>query len=218
MPWALPVNLKTGVIHNMAEQTTFNNGHMQLPDYVGQLLAPTSSKVTERKTWGIGVESTVVPFFTATNVTGQTNIDPDVLGAPVRLARDKDGSIRFGSNGRPAMRIHPDISRHVGVMRENFIASLQAYTGMVQDEMPDQYAAQVAANQTSALPISDKDQADVTEAVRLLQQKAASTAQATEPQAEPEPEQSVDPDPKPAKPARNGRGAEPSKEPAEAVA
>jgi hypothetical protein len=82
----------------------------QTPGYIKALLAPTGSSRTLRRAWSIDVESVWVPFFTATNVMGETDLADDVLGAPIRLAKDKDGEVRFTQSGRPVMRVHKDLS------------------------------------------------------------------------------------------------------------
>ena len=39
----------------------------QTPSYIKNLLKPTATKATSRKVWSIDLESTWIPFFTATN-------------------------------------------------------------------------------------------------------------------------------------------------------
>lgn len=160
--------------------STTNNGHTNgngLPGYVHTLLTPTGRNPQERKSWSVGVESVWVPFFAATNVMGETSVPDDVLGMPLRLAKLKDGAIRFSDSGRPVMRVAPELNAQIGIVRENFVASLQAYTGMVQDERPDEYKGQVDAAQQAARPILEKTQADIDHAVELL--KAAEAARNT---------------------------------------
>ena len=40
-----------------------------------------------------------VPFFTATNVTGETAVPSEDLGAPLRLSKAKDDSVKFTQGG-----------------------------------------------------------------------------------------------------------------------
>lgn len=136
--------------------------------YIKALLTPTGKKSGDRRSWSISIENTWVPFFTATNVMGETNLEPEVLGMPLRLAKSKDGAIRFSDSGRPVMRVAPELNAQIGIVRENFVASLQHYTGIVQTERTDDYTKQVAAAEAAALPILEASELEVAEAVELL--------------------------------------------------
>ena len=127
------------------------------PSFISALVTPGPGSNSGRKSWSIDVESVWVPFFTATNAMGDTNIAHETLGAPIRLATDKAGAVRFTPNGRPALRIAPDLSQQIRVVRENFIASLQNYTGTVIEENADAYRSQVEANQAAATPLLEQD-------------------------------------------------------------
>ena len=148
------------------------------PNYIKALLAPTGNSRNSRRAWSIDVESVWVPFFTATNVMGETNLPDDVLGAPIRLAKSPDGEVRFTQSGRPVMRVHPELNSQIGVVRENFVAGLQSYVGSVQNERPDAYGVQVAKQQAAGMPIMEGDQLDILEAVekQRLQAEAAAAA------------------------------------------
>ena len=100
-----------------------------------------------KRAWGIHVEQTWVPFFTASNVRGATHIPSDVLGAPERLALDNDGSIKLSKTGRPVTRVHPVLAEHVKVVQDKFVSDLQGYTGVTARELPDAYRAEVDAYQ-----------------------------------------------------------------------
>ncbi|MFQ6027698.1 MAG: hypothetical protein ACE5Q6_09420 [Dehalococcoidia bacterium] len=154
--------------------TTNSNG--KTPDYIKALLAPTKNSRGSRRAWSIDVESVWVPFFTATNVMGETNLPDDVLGAPIRLAKSPDGDVRFTQSGRPVMRVHPELNAQIGIVRENFVAGLQAYTGAVQNERPDAYGVQVANQQAAGMPILEQDQTDILEAVEILRKQAEAEA------------------------------------------
>ena len=130
--------------------TTKNN-------FISALVSPGPGSATAKKSWSIDVETVWVPFFTATNAMKETNITPETLGAPIRLGLQKDGSVRFSTTGRPAMRVAPELSAQIAVVRENFIASLQTYTGDVMDENPDAYSSQVAANQIAGTVLLEHD-------------------------------------------------------------
>ena len=143
-----------------------SNGH-QTPAYVKALLAPRATRGSVRRVWGIDLESVWIPFFTASNTKGETVIPDEALGAPIRLAHSKDGAIRFTQTGRPVTRVAPELNAHITMARENFVAGLQAFTGVVQQEMPDQYGAQVDMAYKAGAPLLDKDAADLAEHQRL---------------------------------------------------
>jgi len=124
----------------MAEKTETNT-----PGYIQALLQPRPERAADRKSWSIPVFGVWLPFFTATNVAGETHISQETLGAPVRLAREKDGTARIGENGRPVLRLVKELSDQVRMVRENFQAGLVAYAEGVARAMPDAYKAQVDA-------------------------------------------------------------------------
>jgi hypothetical protein len=130
-------------------------------DDVKSMLKPQAKSGAEKRAWSIGVRTTWVPFFTATNVHGDTNIPPDVLGAPERLARDKDGAIRFSKSGRPMMRVHPVLAEQVKIARDFYEADLLGFVGRIANELPDEYKAEVGLAQRAAEPITAQMTQDV---------------------------------------------------------
>ena len=159
------------------------------PDYIKALLTPPTSGGSSRRAWSIDVESTWVPFFTATNVMGETTLPDEVLGAPIRLAKSPDGDVRFTKTGRPIMRVAPELNAQIGIVRENFVAGLQAYTGSVMEERPDAYGVQVAAQQAVGNPLTEQDGSDVLAAVEMakqaLEEECANEEHASEPDTTP---------------------------------
>ncbi|GEM_PF-1136410 len=137
------------------------------PDYVKALLKPVSSKASSRKVWSIDIETVWLPFFTAGNTNGDTSVPADALGAPLRLAKDKDGTVRFAQNGRPVLRVAKDLSDQIRMVRENFEAGLVQYAVGVQKANPDGYKAQVMANLQAGIPINEKIVTDVDAAIAL---------------------------------------------------
>lgn len=130
-------------------------------DDVKTMLTPQLKKGGDKRAWSIPVATTWVPFYTATNTAGLTSIAPDVLGAPLRLAKDKDGTIKFSKAGRPMTRVHPVLAEQVKVARENYEADLLAFVGHVASEMPDAYKAQVELAQRAAEPVTAQMAQDV---------------------------------------------------------
>jgi len=149
------------------------------PKYIKNLLMPTSKTTAERKVWSMPLESVIVPFLMATNTMGDTAIPYDALGAPLRLARDKDNSIRFGANGKPSIRVAKPISDAVTLMRENFVATLKDYTQNVKDSKPDDYALMVESATISAQPIKEQDTADLDKAIQLRIAESINEAEKT---------------------------------------
>jgi hypothetical protein len=137
------------------------------PAYIKNLLLPTAKTQSERKVWSMGLETVIVPFLTATNTMGDTAIPHDALGAPLRLARDKDNSIRFNSGGKPVIRVAKPISDAVTSIRENFVATLKDYTQNVVESRPDDYALTVESSIQAAKPIKQQEQDDLDKAVKL---------------------------------------------------
>jgi hypothetical protein len=157
----------------MVNSTNGHNGNGDMAGYIKALLMPTTRRSGERRAWSIGVESVWVPFFLATNVAGETALPSDVLGMPLRLAKSKDGAVRFSNSGRPVLKVAPELNAHIGIVRENFVAGLQSYTGMVQQERPDDYKAHVEDAQRAALPIAEATKRDIEEAILAMNQDNA---------------------------------------------
>ena len=143
------------------------------PSFISALVTPGPGAASGKKSWSVDVESVWVPFFTATNAQGDTNVSPETLGAPIRLAVDKAGVVRFTANGRPSMRIAPELSQQIRVVRENFIASLINYTGTVIEENGDAYRAQVERNQSAATPLLEQDSKMLQEELDRIAARAA---------------------------------------------
>ena len=130
---------------------------MEIPNYIAALLQPQPSKPAGRKVWSIDLETVWLPFFHATNVVKATAIPSEALGAPLRLAYEKDGSVRFSESGRPVIRVAKEISDQVKVVRENFTANLLSFAGKVARTEKDAYKASVTASQTAGAPIVARD-------------------------------------------------------------
>ena len=116
---------------------------MEVPNYISSLLQPQAGKTSGRKVWSIDLETVWVPFFLATNTVNATAIPSDALGAPLRLAREDDGSVRFSKTGRPVVRVVKEVSEQVKIVRDNFVANLQSFTGQVMKKEKEGFAAQV---------------------------------------------------------------------------
>ena len=151
---------------------------MESPQYIKALLKPNGNKPQGRRVWSIDLESVWLPFFTATNTTGDTALSAEALGAPLRLAYAPDGTPKFGKTGRPVVRVVKDVADHVRLIRENFVASLAAYSHGVAKESPDGYKAQVLAAQAAGRPIVDHDKAALIAAIAIMEPQGEPQAQA----------------------------------------
>ena len=124
---------------------------------VQNLLRPITPKGTDRRAWSIPLGGVWLPFFTATNTTGQTHISHEALGAPLRLAREKDGTPKFSEKGTPVVRVVKELGDQVRIVRENFAAGLAAHAEAVKMAMPDEYNAQVEAAHKAGGPVQESD-------------------------------------------------------------
>ena len=155
---------------------------------ISDLLKPISaSKVDDRKVWSVPMNGVWLPFFMATNTTGNTAISADVLGAPLRLQREKDGTPKLSSSGKPVVRVVKELNDQVKLVRENFMAGLVHYAHTVQKEMPQEYNSQAKAAREAGDPIIQKDMADLTAYMKALAELANCAAR--DAATEPEPEQ-----------------------------
>ena len=141
-------------------------------EYIKTLVAPRGPKSSGKKSWSIDVETDWVPFFIGTNVMGYTDIAPDALGAPLRLAHAKDGSIRFSQTGMPVVRVNPELSKAIGSVRENLVASMRLNTQVVKEERPEDFLNAVNAAMQAGMPLIELDVTELTD-YRLAQEQAA---------------------------------------------
>ena len=150
------------------------------PSYIKQLLMPSTKAPTGRRVWSIDLETAWLPFFTATNTMGDTAIPADALGAPLRLAYAKDGSVRFGRNGRPVIRVAKDIAQSVSLIRENFTANLKQYAHTVATDRAEDYNKVVASALEAGEPIRQHDKVELDKAIQLQIEQAIREAEAKE--------------------------------------
>lgn len=148
-------------------------------DYIKSLVTPTPKAQSGRKVWSLDLTQVWLPFFTATNATGDTNIPASAIGAPLRLSYDKTGQPRFSQAGRPVIRVAKELADSVKMVRDNFTANLIAYAGKVADEKPDAIASVIQSAKIAGEPIQRYDNAQLSRAM-LARQKEAEEAQAEE--------------------------------------
>ncbi|MFH1140367.1 MAG: hypothetical protein V1724_01560 [Chloroflexota bacterium] len=148
-----------------------------VPIYIQNLMKPpASTPSSDRKVWSVPLNGVWLPFFTATNVTGASAISADVLGAPLRLAREQDGTPKFSSKGKPVIRVVRELSDQIKMVRENYVAALVQFAATVQKAMPEEYKAQVQAAHEAGAPIMEKDVEDLTAYMEALAAAANAAA------------------------------------------
>jgi len=154
---------------------------MDTPAYIRALLTPNGKQPSGKRVWSIDLESTWLPFFTATNAEGQTHIAHEAIGAPIRLAYAGDGSVKFGKSGRPSTKVAKELGEAVKMVRENFGAGLQAYAGKVIADNADGYKAQVELARQAGEPIIAQDKAKLADAIAKGIEQALADAVAKAP-------------------------------------
>ncbi|KKM15782.1 hypothetical protein LCGC14_1692560 [marine sediment metagenome] len=147
------------------------------PSYIKSLLAPNPKAQQGRRVWSIDLETVWLPFFTATNTTGDTAIPPDALGCPIRLAYDKDGSVKFSNAGRPVTRVAKPLADSVTLVRQNFVANLQRYAGQVAQQMKEEYGQQIKLAHSAGQPLIQHDKTELDRAIQLQLEEAMRQAQ-----------------------------------------
>jgi len=149
----------------------------QTPNYIRNLLLPQAQAPQARRVWSIDLETVWLPFFTATNTMGDTAIPSDALGCPIRLAYDKDGSVKFSKSGRPVSKVAKPIADSVTLVRQNFVANLQHYAQQVADGNQEDFAKQVALSVEAGKPINAHDREAFDKAVQLQIENALAEAE-----------------------------------------
>ena len=156
------------------------------PNYIKSLLLPNAKSPRGRRVWSIDLETVWLPFLTATNTMGDAAIPADALGCPIRLAYDKDGSVKFSKTGRPVSRVARPISDNVTLIRQNFVANLQQYAEQVATDRQKDYAKQVEMATIAGRPIIAHDKVELDKAIQLQLEEAMRQAQEEDPSEAPE--------------------------------
>ena len=150
------------------------------PSYIKAVLQPRAKSESGRKVWSIDLQYVWLPFFTASNVQGETAIPREAIGAPLRLAKDKDGSVRFNKTGRPVLKVAGELSEAIRMTKDNFVSSLMGFAGQVMKAKPDEYKAEAEACRQAGEPVIERANSDIAAAVLIAAQAAAETAPAAE--------------------------------------
>jgi len=153
---------------------------MTTPSYIKSLVTPNGTKKPQgRKVWSIDLETVWLPFFTATNTMGDTNIPSDAIGCPMRLAYDKNTKeVKFSANGKPVIRVASQVSDAVKMVRDNFQANLLHYAGEVMSNHSEDYAKQLELAEKLGKPIAEHDKAELSKAIQMRAEMEAERAEA----------------------------------------
>jgi len=154
---------------------------LETPNYIKSLLMPNGRKPAGRKVWSIDLELIWLPFLTATNVMGDTRLPHEALGAPLRLAYDADGSVKFSKTGRPITKVAKDLSDTIRMVRENFTATLLSYANGVIAKRANDYKGMVELANKAGEPIVTRDRANLEVALTRQMEEAIASATDTPP-------------------------------------
>ncbi len=152
---------------------------MEVPSYIARLhQASGNGKARDRRAWGIEVGSVWIPYFTAANAAGVSEVSSETLGVPLRL-RLRDGAVQFGKDGRPSLSVAKELSGQIAQVKANFEAELLHFVNMVQQEDPTAYKAQVEAAQQAGEPILADMSRQIAEAILACQPKTEAPSEGT---------------------------------------
>ncbi len=141
--------------------------------FTSSLVIPRAkAKQAERRIWSVELGKWI-HIFTATNTTGKTDISSEALGAPLRLAYDKSGSVKFSQKGKPVIRIAKELSDSVKMVRENIVAKMVSEADKVATENAEAYNETRKACLDAGKPIKDTDKDNLVKARELRAQAEA---------------------------------------------
>ena len=145
-----------------------------LSEYSISLVTPQPTKtVITRRVKSFDVEMLRL-FAVATNVEGKTSIPLDAIGAPYRLATNKDGTIRFGQTGKPSVRIAKELVGFGTMIHQNIVAGIQADTARVFKENEEACTDMLAKAEQAGKPIVEIDERKLAEALKARAEAVAS--------------------------------------------
>ncbi len=148
---------------------------IQTPAYIKGVLKPSASpeKQNQKKVWSIDLQTVWIPFYIAANANGDANVSREALGAPLRLAKEKDGTVRFSDSGKPIVRVAKELTDKIKAARENYVASLMDFTGKVIKGNAEGYKNEVLACQKAGAPINAATATDLEAAIAAREARTA---------------------------------------------
>ncbi len=107
---------------------------------IDQLLKPPKTIIKDRNVKGFALHGLWIPFLKSAVVTGEANISPAAMGAPLRDKYNKDGTPKLNEKGERVRivekeEIYPAIK---GVM-DNFAFALTQHAQVVQKTRPAEW-------------------------------------------------------------------------------
>ena len=121
------------------------------------LLKPSPEKAKDRNVRGLPLNGLWIPFFTATNATGESSIAHSALGAPMQLVVNKDGTpkVKVDDDGteRVQYKVNKAVNDSVKTVMDNFAFGLMAFTETVKKTHLEQYKAEVEAARVAGATI-----------------------------------------------------------------
>ncbi|MBF8264856.1 MAG: hypothetical protein HW384_720 [Dehalococcoidia bacterium] len=157
---------------------------------IKSLLKQSPEKAKDRNIKAFPMNGLWIPFFTATNATGESNIHPSALGAGLQLRVDKDGTPRLKETTDPVTGVvtkspvfTPNrelVKAATGVM-DNIAFGLITFTATIQKTHPEEYKAQAEAAQIAGAKVREhEDKTLGTYLAELAAQKMKAAAPANE--------------------------------------
>jgi hypothetical protein len=67
----------------------------------------------------VDLNTTLLPFFTATNAMGLTKIPTEALNTPQYLVKNLDGTVKFSKSGEPVLKVNEEIIKNLKMIKDN---------------------------------------------------------------------------------------------------
>lgn len=146
-------------------------------NYIQRLVTPTAKKGNARKVWSVDLEQVWLPFFVATNANGDTAIPHEAIGAPIRLAYNPDGTVKFSKSGKPVTKVAKELGEQIRNVRENFVAGLVQYASDTAEKNAKGVKKELELARKAGKPILDDDNNHLQEAIAAQMEAAANAAE-----------------------------------------
>jgi hypothetical protein len=93
----------------------------------------------------------------------------------MRLVVGKDGEVKFSESGKPRLGVAKELNTAIRLVRENFVANLQAHAEKVANENPDAYKGLVAKYTDAGRPIAESQNVKMVAAIAARHAKEVET-------------------------------------------
>jgi hypothetical protein len=150
---------------------------MDNKNWIDSIIQPIGAeKQTTRRVKSFDV-ALLVNFGIALNVEGKMNIPLEAIGAPLRLATAKDGSVKFSASGKPSVKVAKEIVAFGTMIHTNIVKGIMADTARVFAEQEEAVKLTIQKAGKAAEPILRADAAAL-EATYAARAKAEAEAEA----------------------------------------